>query len=150
MKSYFFAFIFTVSTLFAFAQNSSVKVYPTLIGDSTTILSDVNLSESVYPSFNVKFERLAHKAIIEDKVYHNVIIEIEATAIKDKDYKGVNIIVKDVISKKKIYKGNFSGYLYGFSDRSLQVGVDNVLLQMILFKPEKYEWVLVIQESGIY
>ena len=157
MKSLLLSLILIVSSLFAFAQNIAlapngcVKVYPSLVNDTTvTLLEKDSYTEEVYPTFNLKFEREAAIAIIENKVYQNVVIEIEVAPFpKDKDYKGISIFVRDS-RKKKIYKNSFpKSFLYGYGDKSLQMGIENVLLQMILFKSDG-QWILTIQERGIY
>ena len=150
-----FTLFFTLSSLCAFSQNlfnSCVKVYPSLENDSTvTLLERDAYTEAAFPTFNVRFERDIAVAIIENKVFQDVIVEIEVTpAYKDKEYKGINIYVKDS-KKKKIYKNSFPrSYLYGYGDKSLQIGIDNVLLQMVIFKADNDQWVLFVRDRGIY
>lgn len=161
MRAKLIAFIFTFSAILTYAQNSSVKVSPIVKYETTSegtitnflfgLESKETYSEAVYPSFNVKFNRYADIAVIENQVFTNVNIEIEVTPIRDKEYKGVNIIVKDSIGKKRLYKSSFPiSFLYGFGNKSLQLGIDNVLLQMVLFKTNDEKWILYIKESGIY
>ena len=116
------------------------------------IISLVALAETAKPSFGVKIERKADIAQIEGKTYYNVIVEIDAAELTDMFKEGVKITVKDAENpKKKIYKKRFSkSLLYGFSDGTIQVGKGNVLTQLVLSKSSAGNWIMQIQEKGIY
>ena len=106
--------------------------------------------ETAKPTYGVKVERIVSVAYIEDKVYENVTVELDAASIDTFINEGVKITAKDS-NGKKIYKKRFSkSFLYGFSDNTLQVGKGNVLTQVIIFKSSSGEWIMKLKEKGLY
>lgn len=108
--------------------------------------------ESVKPTFGVELDRKVPIAIIEEKIYMNVIVELDAADLGELFSEGVKITVKDAETGKRIYKKRFSkSYLYAFSNGTIQVGKGNALTQLILYKSDEHDvWSLIIREKGIY
>lgn len=70
--------------------------------------------ESVKPSYGVKTERPVAIALINDKRYYDVTVELSSAEITDMFVEGVKVTVRDE-NGKKIYKKRFSkSRLYAF------------------------------------
>ncbi len=119
---------------------------------SIMIIAQSDSTESVKPTFGVELDRKVSVAIIEEKVYRNIIVELDAADLGEIFSEGVKIIVKDAETGKRLYKKRFSkSYLYAFSNGTIQVGKGNALTQLILYKVDEYGiWALIIREKGIY
>ena len=108
--------------------------------------------ESAKPTFGVELDREVALAIIEEKIYEGVVVELKSADFGDLFVDGVKITVKDAKTGKRIYKKRFSkSYLYAFSDGTIQVGKGYALTQLILYKSKEYDvWLLEIRKKGIY
>ncbi len=135
---------------FAFSQHKSAKMNASFTKDTTiTLLAQESVTETAVPTYNIKIERSADAVRIGQKVYNNVLISLNVS--EEEKYKGVSVSVRDAATGKKVYGKHFKqSYLYGFADKSIQIGIDNALLQMLLIKNNKGAWVAEIRENGIY
>lgn len=107
-------------------------------------------SETAKPTLGVKLDRPVSFAKIENEVYYDVIVELDAADIDAFFNTGVKITIKDKVTKKKIYKKRFyNSYLYAFSNGTIQVGKGNALVQVVLQKNND-EWLLEVREKGLY
>lgn len=104
-------------------------------------------NETAKPSFGVVVEREVSQAQIEGKMYFNVLVELKSSNFPGS---GVKVTVASAKTGVKIYKKRYaSSYLYGFSDKSLQVGKGNILTQLIIYKTDS-GWMMKLREKGIY
>lgn len=103
---------------------------------------------------DVKIQRRVDFALINDKIYNNVIVEFDAAPKFDLFKKGVKVTVKDVDnSNQTIFKKRFSkAYLYGgISDNFSQivVGKGEILFYVILYRSlEDNHTIMTIKEDG--
>ena len=112
-------------------------------------ITTIFAQDYISPSFDVTLEREIDFAAIEDKVYTNIIVEINSA----KTGAGVKVTIKDASNPNTvIYKKNYSkSYLYGDSDGSIIIAQGNILVQLVILKdPERKEWKMQIKEKGIY
>ena len=106
--------------------------------------------ETAKPTFGVKLDRPVSVAKIDDVVYYDVIVELDAADINAFFNTGVKITIKDKVTKKKIYKKRFyNSFLYAFPSGTIQVGKGNALVQVVLVEV-KDEWLLEVREMGLY
>ena len=106
--------------------------------------------ESAKPTFGVTVNRVVDAAKINGKYYYNVAVEFKASDIMDWS-EGVKIKVKHRYTDKKLYKKRFSNsYLYVYSDKSIQVGKGNATTEVICQKDSYGDWIIEIEEDGIY
>lgn len=107
-------------------------------------------SETAKPIHGVKIEREIDYARIEKKFYQDVTVELKAADIYD-IVDGVKVTVWERSTGKKIYQKRFSAaYLYGFSDKSIEVGKGNILTQIIIQQSRSGDWEMTLKEKGIY
>jgi len=92
----------------------------------TSVMLSLAQTESVKPTFGLELDRKVSVAIIEEKTWYDVFVELKAG-----DLRGVKITIKDKTGKR-IYKKRFSkSYLYAFSNGSIHIGKGNALTQII-------------------
>ncbi len=132
MKKILFFTFFLLATMCSYAQENKKE------------------PESAKPTFDVTVNRIVDSAKINGKYYNNVVVEFKASDIVDWA-DGVKIIVKDKYTNKKLYKKRFSNsYLYVYSDKSIQVGKGNATTEVICEKKSYGDWIIEIEENGIY
>ncbi|MBQ9312060.1 MAG: hypothetical protein IJ213_03340 [Bacteroidales bacterium] len=107
--------------------------------------------ESARPSTGVTVYRECDIAYIERDTVYDVLIELTAADYRD-SWNGVKIVVSNIKTGKKLYQYHFpKSYLYGYSDKSIQVGKGNILTQVTIFRSSwTGEWIARIKEKGIY
>ncbi|MBO4282314.1 MAG: hypothetical protein J5873_03880 [Bacteroidales bacterium] len=154
MKQHLLAVAVLLSAVAAFAQNPSAKLRTVLQKDTSFAIEGRDVSnETVSPTYDIRMERIVAAVRIEDQVYQNTALEIEVEKSDKyaKQYKGITLTVRDTATGKKIFRKHFSkSYLYGFADKTLHIGVDNTLLQMLVAKTADGQWVAEIRKEGIY
>lgn len=112
----------------------------------TSVMLSLAQTESVKPTLGLELDRKVSVAIIEEKTWYDVFVELKAG-----DWGGVKITIKNNMGKR-IYKKRFpKSYLYAFSNGSIQIGKGNALTQVILYKSkESGMWLMEVRQGGIY
>lgn len=112
--------------------------------------------KGISPVFGIEIDREVAFAVIEEKTYENVTVELKSADIASL-VSGVKVIVRDTKSGKRIYKKRFSkSYLYVYwneysNTEFIQVGKGDALIQVIVSKPSQNDELLMrIREKGIY
>lgn len=126
------------------------KVASLLILSLFALLSFAEDPESVRPTYGIKTERVVSVALIDDRRYFDVTVEMNVAEITSFS-EGVKVVVRDE-KGKKVYKKRFSQSLfYAYSDGTIQIGKGNALTNMILYKSkDDGQWYMILKEKGIY